>query len=120
MCTLRDGLSAEEADAIVAAMPPGVAALWPADVRNSPGIHELGGEGFLGRVKSLASLADDREAAAAVHAVFSELLPALGLPTGSRTATWAALASLPRAQKTIWMRLFRAANFPVELLATSR
>ena len=120
MCTLRDGLSAKEAEVIVAVMPPEAAALWPADVRDSPSIPELGGEGFLGRVRSLASLADDHEAAAGVHAVFSELIAASGLPTSSRTATWAALANLPRAQKTIWMRLFRAANFPVELIATSR
>jgi hypothetical protein len=37
------------------------------------------------------------------------------MPNNSRGAAWSVLTHLPRESEIVWMKLFRAACFPVEL-----
>jgi uncharacterized protein (DUF2267 family) len=113
---VRAGLSGAEAHAIAAAFPPELHALWPREPAPRPELVETGGEGFLGRVRRTADLASDRDAARATRAVFRLLLKALAVGGGSAGGAWKGLQHLPPELKSVWMRMFRAANFPVESL----
>jgi hypothetical protein len=52
------------------------------------------------------------------HVVITVLMNAMAIPGDDRHAAWSALTHLPRASKIVWMKLFRAACFPVEMFAS--
>jgi hypothetical protein len=53
-----------------------------------------------------------------VSVVMSMLMTAMAIPGDDRRAAWSALKHLPRESKRVWMKLFRAACFPVEFYAS--
>jgi uncharacterized protein (DUF2267 family) len=117
MRALRDGLSDTEAAMIEASLPADLRALWSRRAGPHPGLADLGDIGFLGRVQELAASPSDDETKRMVGVVMSVLMTAMAIPGDDRRAAWSALTHLPRESKVIWMKLFRAACFPVELYA---
>jgi uncharacterized protein (DUF2267 family) len=118
MGALRDGLDADEAAAIGSSLPAELQMLWPRTSGPHPGLADLGDVGFLGRVQELAASASDDETKRMVGVVMTALMTAMAIPAGDRRAAWSALTHLPRESKLVWMKLFRAACFPVELYAS--
>ena len=117
MHALRDGLNDREAATIESSLPNNLRALWPKAAGSHPGLADLGDIGFLGRVQELAASAGKDETKRIVRIVMTVLMNAMAIPSDDRAAAWAALTHLPREKKAVWMKLFRAACFPVELLA---
>jgi uncharacterized protein (DUF2267 family) len=117
MQALRDGLDEREAGLIEASMPADVRAMWPREAGGHPGLADLGDEGFLGRVSRLAVSASDDETKRMVHVVMTALMRAMAIPDDDRGAAWAALTRLPRDSKIVWMKLFRAACYPVSMIS---
>ena len=118
MRALRDGLDADEAAAIESSLPADFQTLWPRTPGSHPGLADLGDVGFLGRVHELAASASDDETKRMVSVVMTVLMTAMAIPGDDRRAAWSALTHLPRESKRVWMKLFRAACFPVELYAS--
>jgi uncharacterized protein (DUF2267 family) len=118
MCALRDGLDDREAATIESSLPANFRAVWPATAGRHPGLADLGDVGFLGRVQELALSPSDDETKRMVHIVMASLMVAMAIPGGDRRAAWSALMHLPRESKLVWMKLFRAACFPVEWYAS--
>jgi len=118
MQALRDGLDVDEAAAIESSLPADLQTLWPRTPGSHPGLADLGDVGFLGRVHELAAAPSHDETKRMVGVVMTVLMTAMAIPVGDRRATWSALAHLPRESKLVWMKLFRAACFPVELYAS--
>jgi uncharacterized protein (DUF2267 family) len=114
LATVRDGLGDAEARQVVAHLPAAIAAMMPERTGARPEMPETGGRGFLALVRARAELASDRGAARAVHEVFGAMMKTSGVdgPGGA----WNGLRHLPPELKSIWMRIFRAAAFPVERL----
>lgn len=125
MHALRDGVNDREAATIESSLPNNLRPLWPKAAGSHPGLADLGDIGFLGRVQELAASpgeAETRRPSEAetkriVRVVMIVLMNAMAIPSDNRAATWASLTHLPRDKKAVWMKLFRAACFPVELLA---
>ena len=117
MHALRDGLNDREAATIELSLPEELRPLWPKAAGKHPGLADLGDIGFLGRVQELAASASDAETKRMVTVVMTVLMNAMAIPGDDRVAAWAALTHLARDKKAVWMKLFRAACFPVELLA---
>ncbi len=117
MQALRDGLNAKEAATIESSLPADLRPRWPKAAGSHPGLADLGDIGFLGRVQELSATPNERETKQIVIVVMTALMNAMATNGKARAATWSALAHLPRNKKTLWMKLFRAACFPVELLA---
>jgi uncharacterized protein (DUF2267 family) len=117
MRALRDGLHADEAASIESSLPADLQPLWPCTPGSHPGLADLGDVGFLGRVHELAASPSDDETKRMVHVVMSALMIAMAIPGDDRRAAWTALTRLPRESKLVWMKLFRAACFPVERYA---
>ena len=113
---LRDGLNDREASLIESSMPEDLRARWPKAAGSHPGLADLGDIGFLGRVQELAASPSERETKQMVTVVMTVLMNAMATAGKARGATWSALTHLPRDKKVVWMKLFRAACFPVELL----
>ena len=118
MHALRDGLDTREAATIESSLPADLRTMWPGKAGNHPGLADLGDVGFLGRVHELAASPSDDETKRMVHVVMTSLMIAMAIPGGDRHAAWSALAHLPRESKIVWMKLFRAACFPVERYAS--
>ena len=118
MHALRDGLDTREAATIESSLPADLRTMWPGKAGNHPGLADLGDVGFLGRVHELAASPSDDETKRMVSVVMSVLMTATAIPGDDRRAAWSALKHLPRASKLVWMKLFRAACFPVELYAS--
>ena len=118
MHALRDGLDTREAATIESSLPADLRTMWPGKAGNHPGLADLGDVGFLGRVHELAASPSDDETKRMVHVVMTSLMIAMAIPGGDRRAAWSALAHLPRESKIVWMKLFRAACFPVEWYAS--
>jgi uncharacterized protein (DUF2267 family) len=118
MRALRDGLDADEAESIESSLPADLQTLWPRTPGLHPGLADLGDVGFLGRVHELAASPSDDETKRMVHVVMSALMIAMAIPGDDRRAAWSALTHLPRESKIVWMKLFRAACFPVERYAS--
>jgi uncharacterized protein (DUF2267 family) len=118
MRALRDGLDADEAAAIESSLPADLRTMWPRTSGSHPGLADLGDVGFLGRVQELAASSSDDETKRMVSVVMSVLMTAMAIPVDDRRAAWSALTHLPRESKLVWMKLFRAACFPVELYAS--
>ena len=118
MQALRDGLDGDEAAVIESSLPADLQTLWPRTPGSPPGLADLGDLGFLGRVQELAASPSDDETKRMVSVVMSVLMTAMAIPGGDRRAAWSALMHLPRESKRVWMKLFRAACFPVELYAS--
>jgi len=114
---LRDSLDDREAASIGSSLPADLGPLWPATAGTHPGLADLGDIGFLGRVQELAASPSERETKQMVTVVMTALMNAMATAGKARGATWSALTHLPRDKKVLWMKLFRAACFPVELLA---
>jgi uncharacterized protein (DUF2267 family) len=118
MRALRDGLDVDEAAAIESSLPADLQTLWPRTSGPHPGLTDLGDVGFLGRVHELAASSTDDETKRMVSVVITVLMTAMAIPADDRRAAWSALKHLPRESKRVWMKLFRAACFPVELYAS--
>ena len=118
MQALRDGLDVDEAAVIESSLPADLQTLWPRTSGSHPGLADLGDVGFLGRVHELAASQSDDETKRMVSVVMSVLMTAMAIPADDRRAAWSALRHLPRESKLVWMKLFRAACFPVELYAS--
>jgi uncharacterized protein (DUF2267 family) len=118
MRALRDGLDDREAATIESSLPADLRTMWPRAAGRHPGLADLGDVGFLGRVHELAESPSDDETKRMVHVVMTSLMVAMAIPGGDRRAAWSALTHLPRESKTVWMKLFRAACFPVERYAS--
>ena len=118
MHALRDGLDDREAATIESSLPPFLCTMWPRMAGPRPGLADLGDVGFLGRVSELAASPSDDETKRMVSVVMSVLMTAMAIPGDNRRAAWSALTHLPRESKLVWMKLFRAACFPVELYAS--
>ena len=116
MQALRDGLTDQEAATIESSLPADLAVLWPKDAGTHPGLADLGDIGFLGRVRELSAIPSDHENRLSVLVVMKVLMSEIPNPAKYRTSPWSALTHLPPDQKTVWMKLFRAACFPVETL----
>jgi uncharacterized protein (DUF2267 family) len=116
MRALRDGLDVDEAATIESSLPTDLRPMWPGTAGAHFGLADLGDLGFLGRVREYAASSSDDETKQMVHAVMTAMMNAMAIPGDDRRAAWSALAHLPRASKIVWMKLFRAACFPVELL----
>ena len=117
MHALRDGLNDREAATIESSLPEDLRPRWPKTAGQHPGLADLGDIGFLGRVRELSESPSEAETKRIVRVVMSLLMNAMAIPSDDRAAAWAALTHLPREQKALWMKLFRSACFPVELLA---
>ena len=117
MHALRDGLNDREATTIESSLPADLRPLWPKTAGSHPGLADLGDIGFLGRVQELAAAASEAETKRMVRVVMTALMNAMATNGKARAATWSALTHLPRDKKVVWMKLFRSACFPVELLA---
>ena len=118
MRALRDGLDDREAATIESSLPPDLCAMWPRMAGPRSGLADLGDVGFLGRVHELAASPSDDETKRMVSVVMSVLMTPMAIPGDDRRAAWSALTHLPRESKLVWMKLFRAACFPVELYAS--
>jgi uncharacterized protein (DUF2267 family) len=118
MQALRDCLDVEEAAVIESSMPAELRTLWPRSSGSHPGLADLGDVGFLGRVHELAASSSDDETKRMVTVVMTVLMTAMAIPGDDRRAAWSALVHLPRESKLVWMKLFRAACFPVEFYAS--
>jgi uncharacterized protein (DUF2267 family) len=118
MHALRDGLDDREAAMIESSLPADLRTMWPSTAGRHPGLADLGDVGFLGRVHELAASPSDDETKRMVHVVMTALMIAMAIPGGDRRAAWSALSHLPRESKIVWMKLFRAACFPVERYAS--
>ena len=126
---VRDGLNEREADTIESSLPSDLRPLWPTAAGTHPGLANLGDIGFLGRVQELTESPSERETKQMVTVAMTFLMDAMATDGKARNAarsatigkargaTWSALTNLPRDKKVVWMKLFRAACFPVELLA---
>ena len=117
MHALRDGLNDREAATIESSLPEDLRPRWPKAAGTHPGLADLGDIGFLGRVSELSASSSEHETKKMVRVVMSLLMNAMAIPGEDRAAAWSALSHLPRDKKAVWMKLFRAACFPVELLA---
>ena len=73
---------------------------------------------FWAACRNLRRATSDDETKRMVSVVMSVLMTAMAIPGDDRRATWSALKHLPRESKRVWMKLFRAACFPVELYAS--
>ena len=118
MHALRDALDVDEAATIESSLPADLRTMWPRTPGPHPGLADLGDVGFLGRVRELAASPRDDDTKRMVSVVMSVLMTAMAIPGDDRRAAWSALTHLPRASKLVWMKLFRAACFPVELYAS--
>jgi len=116
MHALRDGLNDREATTIESSLPADLRPLWPKTAGSHPGLADLGDIGFLGRVQELAAAPSQTETKQMVSVVMTALMNAMATNGKARAATWSALTHLPRDKKVVWMKLFRSACFPVELL----
>ena len=118
MRALRDGLDNREAATIESSLPADLRTMWPRTAGQHPGLADLGDVGFLGRVQELAASSSDDETKRMVAVVMTALMTAMAIPGDDRRAAWSALTHLPRESKLVWMKLFRAACFPVERYAS--
>ena len=116
MHALRDGLNDHEATTIESSLPANLSPLWPKTAGSHPGLADLGDIGFLGRVQELAASPSETETKQMVSVVMTALMNAMATNGKARAATWSALTHLTRDKKVVWMKLFRSACFPVELL----
>jgi uncharacterized protein (DUF2267 family) len=114
---LRDSLDDREAASIESSLPADLRPLWPMTAGTHPGLADLGDVGFLGRVQELTASPSEAETKRMARVVMTSLMNATARAGKARGATWSALTHLPRDKKVVWMKLFRAACFPVELLA---
>jgi uncharacterized protein (DUF2267 family) len=114
---MRDSLNDREAATVASSLPADLRPLWPTAAGNHPGLADLGDVGFLGRVQELTASPSEAETKQMVRVVMTSLMNTTARAGKARGATWSALTHLPRDKKVVWMKLFRAACFPVELLA---
>jgi uncharacterized protein (DUF2267 family) len=115
LATVRDGLGDSEARQVAAHLPAAITAMMPQRAGARPELPETGGRGFLAIVRARAGLESDAAAGWAVRTVFGAMMESSGV--AGRRGAWDRLRHLPPEQKSIWMRIFRSANFPVERLA---
>lgn len=100
---LGDQLSPKERDDVTAQLSRGLKALWSERPDDHQPVRRIHRDEFLGRVRSHAALAEDREAERAVHVVFHTLQRALGSPDGTHGEAWDIFAVLPKDIKALWL-----------------
>jgi uncharacterized protein (DUF2267 family) len=100
---LRDRLTPKECGDVAAQLPSRLKRLWQESEQGRHAAGRIHGQEFLGRVRQLAALPDDREAKRAVRAVFAELQRLLGSPTGTEGEAWDVFSVLPKDLKVLWL-----------------
>lgn len=100
---LRNRLTAKEAADVAAQLPSGLKRLWHESDRGERPVERIHEREFVGRVRQLAALPDDREAERAVRAVFAALQRLLGSPTGMEGEAWDVFSVLPKDLKMLWL-----------------
>jgi uncharacterized protein (DUF2267 family) len=99
---LRSRLPVKEAGDVAAQLPSGLKSLWRESDRPGRPVEKIHEQEFVGRVRYVAALPDDREAERAVRAVFAALQRLLGSPTGLEGEAWDVFSVLPKDLKTLW------------------
>ncbi|HZO81179.1 MAG TPA: DUF2267 domain-containing protein [Candidatus Binataceae bacterium] len=100
---LRDRLTPSEAADVEAQMPAGLKSLWESLDRPDRQVRRVHGPQFIGEVRLIASLPDEKEAERAVVAVFATLQELLGSPTGMEGEAWDVMSQLPKDLKKLWL-----------------
>jgi uncharacterized protein (DUF2267 family) len=100
---LRNRLTAKEAADVAAQLPSGLKRLWRDSDRGDRPVEKIHEHEFVGRVRHLGALPDDREAERAVRAVFAALQRLLGSPTGTEGEAWDVFSVLPKDLKMLWL-----------------
>jgi uncharacterized protein (DUF2267 family) len=100
---LRDRLPANESADVAAQLPEALKRLWHESDRPRGPVQKVHEQEFIGRVRRLAALPDDREAERAVRAVFAALQHALGSPSGMEGEAWDVFSVLPKDLKIVWL-----------------
>ena len=100
---LRDHLTPKESGDVAAQLPNLLRHLWTETLPGDRAPKRIGVDEFVGRVRNLAGLPDDREAERAVRAVFSELQRLLGSATGLEGEAWDVFSVLPKNLKKLWL-----------------
>lgn len=100
---LGDQMIAKERDDVAAQLSRGLKPLWLERPDDHQPVRRIHREEFLGRVRTHASLGDDREAERAVYVVFHTLQRALGSPDGTHGEAWDIFAVIPKDIKALWL-----------------
>lgn len=100
---LRDRLTEKESADVAAQLPTPLKRLWRDPDRHGRGVEKMHAEEFVGRVRHLAGLPDQREAERAVHGVFAALQRLLGSPSGLEGEAWDVFSVLPKDIKKFWV-----------------
>lgn len=100
---LRERITPKEAYDVAAQLPTGLKGMWLENERAGRIVHRTHEPEFVGRVRKLAGLSDDSEAARAVKAAFATLQEALGSPTGMQGEAWDVFSQLPKDLKMLWL-----------------
>jgi uncharacterized protein (DUF2267 family) len=100
---LRDRITPREAEHVAAQLPKRLRMMWMSLERPDRQVRRVHEPQFIGEVRRMAGLADDREAEHAVSAVFAVLQHLLGSPTGLEGEAWDVMSQLPKDLKKLWL-----------------
>jgi uncharacterized protein (DUF2267 family) len=100
---LRDRLTPSEASDVDAQLPAGLKNLWESLDRPNRQVRRVHGAQFIGEVRLIASLPDEKEAERAVIAVFATLQELLNSPSGMEGEAWDVMSQLPKDLKKLWL-----------------
>jgi uncharacterized protein (DUF2267 family) len=100
---LRERLTPKEAADVASQLPTQLKGLWMAFERPTRPVHRVHAAEFIGEVRRMAALDDDREAERAVIAVFSALQQLLQSPSGLEGEAWDVMSQLPKDLKKLWL-----------------
>lgn len=100
---LRDRLTPGEAADVDAQLPAGLKSLWESLDHPGRKVRRVHEQQFIGEVRLIASLPDEREAERAVTAVFATLQELLSSPSGMEGEAWDVMSQLPKDLKKLWV-----------------
>jgi uncharacterized protein (DUF2267 family) len=100
---LRNRLTDKESADVAAQLPTVLKRLWRESDRRGHDVEKMHAEEFVGRVRHLAGLPDQRETERAVYAVFAALQHLLGSPSGLEGEAWDVFSVLPKDLKKFWV-----------------
>lgn len=100
---LRDRITPREAEHVAAQLPKRLRMMWMSLERPDRHVRRVHEAQFIGEVRQMAGLTDDREAEHAVCAVFATLQQLLGSPTGREGEAWDVMSQLPKDLKKLWL-----------------
>ena len=108
---LRDRITPREAEHVAAQLPKRLRMMWMSLERPDRQVRRVHEAQFIGEVRKMAGLADDREAERAVSGVFATLQHLLGSPTGQEGEAWDVMSQLPKDLKKLWVEAQRQPAF---------